>query len=51
MIGRDEGMPGILAVDDEQEIADFVELSLRNDGFAVYKCYEAQQAMRCIEST
>lgn len=40
----------ILIVDDEQEIADLVELYLRNEGFTVYKYYNAQDALECINN-
>lgn len=39
----------ILIVDDEQEIADLVELYLKNEGFTVHKFYTAQEALRCID--
>ena len=35
----------ILVVDDEQEIADLVELYLGNEGYAVRKFYSAQEAL------
>mgnify|MGYP002715386452 CR=1 FL=1 len=38
----------ILVVDDEKEIADLVEFYLKNEGFTVYKCYCAADAMKCI---
>jgi two-component system, OmpR family, response regulator VanR len=38
----------ILIVDDEQEIADLVELYLKNEGFTVYKYYNAVDALSCI---
>lgn len=38
----------ILVVDDEQEIADLLELYLTNDGFTVYKCYRGQEALDCL---
>lgn len=40
----------ILVVDDEVEIADLVELYLKNEGFLVYKCYTASDALRLIEN-
>jgi two-component system response regulator VanR len=40
----------ILIVDDEQEIADLVELYLTNEGFTVYKYYTAREAFDCINS-
>lgn len=39
----------ILIVDDEQEIADLVELYLKNEGFTVHKFYTAQEALKCID--
>lgn len=41
----------ILVVDDEQEIADLVELYLQNDGFDVRKFYNATDALACASST
>ncbi len=38
----------ILVVDDEPEIADLVELYLRNENFIVYKFYSASEALACI---
>lgn len=38
----------VLIVDDEQEIADLVELYLKNEGFTVYKYYSSVEAMKCI---
>lgn len=38
----------ILIVDDEQEITDLVSLYLSNEGFTVYKCYNAADAMERI---
>lgn len=40
----------ILIVDDEQEIADLVEVYLKNEGYEVYKFYEAKAALACVES-
>lgn len=39
----------ILVVDDECEIADLVELYLKNEGYQVYKCYNGSDALACIE--
>lgn len=39
----------ILIVDDEQSIADLVEVYLRNEGFQVYKFYNASAALACTE--
>jgi len=41
----------ILVLDDEQEIADLVELFLRNENYTVYKFYTAQEALDCIDTT
>ena len=39
----------ILVVDDEKEIADLLEFYSCNEGFEVYKFYNGQDAIRCIE--
>lgn len=39
----------ILIVDDEQEIADLVEVYLINEGYTVYKFYEAKHALACVK--
>lgn len=44
-------MKNILVVDDEQEIADVIELYLKNDEYDVLKCYTGKDALRVIEST
>ncbi len=41
----------ILVVDDEKEIADLIELYLKNDGYSVYKYYNGTEALKCIEKT
>ncbi len=41
----------ILVVDDEKELADLVEVYLKNDGYTVYKFYNGTDTLRCIEST
>ena len=41
---------GILVVDDEPEIADLVELYLKNEGYQVTKCTSGSEAIRRIES-
>ena len=41
----------ILVVDDEKEIADVVELYLKNDQYNVLKFYTGQDALNCINST
>jgi len=40
----------ILIVDDEKEIANLLEVYLQNDGFDVYKFYNGQDALQCIEN-
>ncbi|MFV0363590.1 MAG: VanR-ABDEGLN family response regulator transcription factor [Suipraeoptans sp.] len=44
-------MKTILVVDDEQEIADVIELYLKNDEYEVLKCYTGQDAINIIKST
>ncbi len=39
----------VLVVDDEKEIADLVEVYLKNDGFKVKKAYSGSEALRYIE--
>lgn len=41
----------ILIVDDEKEIADLLEVYLKNDGYRVYKYYNGMEALKCIKST
>lgn len=41
----------ILVVDDEKEIADLIEVYLKNDGYTVYKFYSGAEALDCIEET
>ena len=40
----------ILVVDDEREIADFLEIYLKNDGYTVHTCSTGAEALRCVES-
>lgn len=40
----------ILIVDDEHEIADLVEVYLKNENYIVYKFYSAKEALQCIET-
>lgn len=40
----------ILIVDDEKEIADLIEVYLKNDGYTVYKFYNGLDALKCIET-
>ena len=35
----------------EKEIADLIELYLKNDGYSVYKYYNGTEALKCIEKT
>lgn len=39
----------VLVVDDEQEIANLLEIYLKNDGFEVYKFYNGKDALECIK--
>ncbi|MDR2536711.1 MAG: response regulator transcription factor, partial [Treponema sp.] len=39
----------ILVVDDEREIADLLELYLKNEDYTVFKCYTAKEALECID--
>lgn len=41
----------ILVVDDEKEIADLIEVYLKNDGYTVYKFYNGTEALKCIGET
>lgn len=41
----------ILVVDDEKEIADLLEVYLKNDGYTVYKFYKGTDALACLEKT
>ena len=45
-----EGSMNILVVDDEKEIADVVELYLQNDQYKVFKFYNGQDALDCINN-
>lgn len=40
----------ILIVDDEEEIANLLELYLHNEGFEVHKFYNGTDALRCVEN-
>lgn len=40
----------VLVVDDEVEIADLVELYLKNEGFAVRKFYSGRDALNCVNT-
>lgn len=39
----------ILVVDDEKEVADLVELYLKNEGYTVYKFYNGTHALACVD--
>lgn len=39
----------ILIVDDEQEIADLLELYLNNEGYVIHKFYSAEGVLECIK--
>lgn len=39
----------IMIVDDEEAIANLVEVYLQNEGFTVHKCLNATQALECVE--
>ncbi|MCI8326364.1 MAG: VanR-ABDEGLN family response regulator transcription factor [Lachnospiraceae bacterium] len=41
----------ILVVDDEREIADLLEVYLKNEGFCVYKFYDGTHALDCLQNT
>lgn len=41
----------ILVVDDEKEIADLIEVYLKNDGYTVYKFYNGTDALKCVGNT
>ena len=42
----------IMIVDDEEEIADLVEVYLKNEGYEVFKFYRAKEALACaLEET
>lgn len=40
----------ILVLDDEKEIADLVEVYLKNEDYTIYKCYTSEEAIQCINS-
>ena len=42
-------MEKILVVDDERDIADLIEVYLKNENYTVFKSYTAEDALRCIE--
>ncbi|QDQ02029.1 VanR-ABDEGLN family DNA-binding response regulator [Lysinibacillus fusiformis] len=40
----------ILVIDDEKEIADLIEVYLKNENYNVFKFYTAKEALHCIET-
>jgi two-component system response regulator VanR len=40
----------ILVVDDEKEIADLIELYLKNENYNIYKFYSAKEALNCVHT-
>ena len=40
----------ILVVDDEKEIADLIEIYLRNENYTVYKYYSSKEVLENIEN-
>lgn len=41
----------VLVVDDEQNIADLIEVYLKNENYNVYKFYSGLDVLECVEST
>lgn len=41
----------ILIVDDEKQLADLLEIYLKNDGYHVYKFYNGTDALKCVGKT
>lgn len=44
-------MDKILVVDDEQEIADLIEVYLNSENYTVYKFYTGSDAMKCVDES
>lgn len=40
----------VLVLDDEKEIADLVEVYLKNENYNVFKFYDSKEAIECIET-
>jgi len=40
----------VLVLDDEKEIADLVELYLKNENYTIYKCYTSEEAIKYINT-
>lgn len=49
-IDRKEENMNILVLDDEKEIADLVEVYLKNENYNVYKFYDSNKAIECINN-
>ena len=49
--GNRQMAESILVVDDEQEIADLVEVYLQNEGYTVHKFYNSKDALNCLYKT
>lgn len=45
----DKNRKNILVVDDEEEICDLLEVYLVSEGFGVFKCHNAKEALNCLE--
>ncbi len=43
-------MEKILVVDDERDIADLIEVYLKNENYTVFKFYTAEDALHCVET-
>lgn len=50
-IRSNEMSENILVVDDEREIADLLEIYLKNENYNVYKFHNGTDALRCVEET
>jgi DNA-binding response OmpR family regulator len=50
VFGGDYLREKILILDDEKEIADLVEFYLSSEGFEVFKFYDEDEAIKCIDS-
>ena len=40
----------VLILDDEKEIADLVEVYLKNENYNIYKFYDSDDAIKCIDT-
>ena len=43
-------MPNILVLDDEKEIADLIEVYLKNEGYSIYKFYHPQDILNFLQN-